>query len=231
LGIIGVVAGVIPLLFFVAWVLGVLAVVFGIVGRNTARQRRVGRGQATAGAILGAVAIVLGIVGVVIVNNVLTSTKKAVERATFPTSRGGFPTATTASETTAPSVKTYRVGDKATYADGSSIQVYSYEQPVPSPRFANPDPGMEFGLSDVEFCAGGIRSLSYNDLGFKAQMPDNRQYEATFPAARDPDLGSGDIPAGGDCKRGFVTLKVPIGQRPTFVVWDYYGSEQARWAP
>src|SRR5262249_10223961 len=49
LGIVGVVAGIIPLLFFIAWVLGVLAVVLGIIGRRNARQRGAGKGQGTAG--------------------------------------------------------------------------------------------------------------------------------------------------------------------------------------
>ena len=62
-------------------------------------------------------------------------------------------------------------------------------------------------------------------------MPDKRQYDATLPGARDPDVGSGGVPAGGGRKRRYGTLKVPNGQRPTFVVWDYYGTEQTRWAP
>jgi hypothetical protein len=77
---------------------------------------------------------------------------------TFPTSR--LPTGSTAPANTAPnSAKTYKVGDKVAYADGSSIQLYSYEQPVPPPRFQNPDPGTEFGLIDVQFCARERESL------------------------------------------------------------------------
>jgi len=232
LGIVGVVAGVIPLLFFIAWVLGVVAVVLGIIGRNNARQRGAGKGQATAGAILGGIAVVLGVVGVIIIANVFSSTERAIDRATssVPTPFTAAPF--TSATTSANSAKTFKVGDKVTYTDGSSIQVYTYEQPASPGRYQTADPGMDLAVIDVEFCAGttSSRTVSYNDLGFKAQMPDNRQYASTY-GGRDPDLGSGDIPPSGGCKRGFVTLQLPAGQRPSFVLWDYPGTEQARWAP
>lgn len=59
LGIIGAVFGLIPLTFFIALPCGVLALIFGLLGRK--------HGTGKAGAILGAIAIVLGIVGIVIV--------------------------------------------------------------------------------------------------------------------------------------------------------------------
>jgi hypothetical protein len=71
LGIVGVVVGLIPLFFVVAWVCGLLALIFGLIGRSKRRQER--RGMALAGAILGVVAIAVGVVGVIIVNNVLDS--------------------------------------------------------------------------------------------------------------------------------------------------------------
>ena len=66
LGIIGVLFGLIPLTFFMAWVLGVLALIFGLVGRGKARARRT---MATWGAVLGAVAIALGVLGVIIIDD------------------------------------------------------------------------------------------------------------------------------------------------------------------
>ncbi len=70
LGIIGVVCGIIPLLFFVSLPLGVLGLVLGILGRRKATKSNIsGKGTALAGAILGAIALVLGIIGVVVVVN------------------------------------------------------------------------------------------------------------------------------------------------------------------
>jgi Domain of unknown function (DUF4190) len=68
LGIIGVVAGVTVILFFLAFPLGVLALIFGLVGQANARKRDgAGRGQAIAGTVLGGVTIGLSIIGVLII--------------------------------------------------------------------------------------------------------------------------------------------------------------------
>ena len=68
-GIIGVVIGLVPILFVGAFVLGVLAL--GLVGRGRAkREPAVGRKtMATWGAALGVVAVILGFVGVAIVDD------------------------------------------------------------------------------------------------------------------------------------------------------------------
>jgi hypothetical protein len=60
LGIISVVSGIIPFLFWLAWILGILAVIFGAIGRGKAK-----RGEATnAGAALGG--LITGIAGIVV---------------------------------------------------------------------------------------------------------------------------------------------------------------------
>lgn len=81
LGIIGVVLGLVPILFFLAWILGILALVLGLVARNRAKKTpQVGRKtMATWGAVLGAAAIALGVVGVVIVNDVFEDTGEELQ--------------------------------------------------------------------------------------------------------------------------------------------------------
>jgi hypothetical protein len=71
LGIVAVVCGLIPFLFFLAWILGILGLVFGLLGRGRAQKEpAVGRKvMATWGAALGAVAIALGVVGLVLVGD------------------------------------------------------------------------------------------------------------------------------------------------------------------
>ena len=69
LGIIGAVFGLIPLTFFIEWICGLLAVVFGGVGIRRAREVATGRGLAIAGTILGVVALLLGVLGVVVIND------------------------------------------------------------------------------------------------------------------------------------------------------------------
>ncbi|MFJ8696351.1 DUF4190 domain-containing protein [Streptomyces roseolilacinus] len=75
LGIIGTVSGFIPLFFWLAGVLGLLALVLGLVGRGRAKRgEATNKGLATTGAILGLVALVLSVVGAVL-------TYKAVDEA------------------------------------------------------------------------------------------------------------------------------------------------------
>jgi hypothetical protein len=68
-GIVGVVVGLIPILFVATLALGLVALVLGGIAWTIRRRAHVKRGVAIAGTILGVLALTLGIVGVVIVNN------------------------------------------------------------------------------------------------------------------------------------------------------------------
>ena len=153
-----------------------------------------------------------------------TTTTTAPTTSTTTTTR---PTTTTA--------KRFVVGDKIVSTKSGSTdvlfshQVFSYEQPVAPPdRFTNPAAGMEFGVADVEVCAG-TEKVSYNPFAWNAQTPDNRRYRTTFQRLRNPTLSSGDIAPGAGCVRGWVTFELPVGQRPTSLVHDYFGSVVTHW--
>ena len=62
LGALALLFGVIPVTFFMAWLLGTAALIFGLV----ARRRPVRTAMATWGALLGLAAIAMGVVGLVI---------------------------------------------------------------------------------------------------------------------------------------------------------------------
>jgi hypothetical protein len=66
-GIFGVIFGLIPLTFFLAWAFGLVALVVGIMAYR--RAKRVGVKQGRAGIVMGAIALVLGIIGVVVVSD------------------------------------------------------------------------------------------------------------------------------------------------------------------
>jgi hypothetical protein len=70
-GLVGALAGLIPLLFFIAFPLGTLGVAFGFIGwrRAVHDPLRGSKGLALAGLILGVVALGLAVVGIVIVDN------------------------------------------------------------------------------------------------------------------------------------------------------------------
>ncbi|UYQ62542.1 DUF4190 domain-containing protein [Streptomyces peucetius] len=84
LGIIGVLFGVIPFLFWIGTVLGLLALVLGLVGRGRAKRgEATNKGAATAGTVLGLVAliasVVVGIATVMAVDEAVDEINKAVE--------------------------------------------------------------------------------------------------------------------------------------------------------
>lgn len=67
-GIVGAVFGLIPLFFFISLPLGVLALIFGLVGIRKASKGGRRMGMAIAGTVLGLVSAGLGVIGFVIVD-------------------------------------------------------------------------------------------------------------------------------------------------------------------
>ncbi|MEV4946632.1 DUF4190 domain-containing protein [Streptomyces sp. NPDC053755] len=82
LGIIGTVSGLIPFLFWLAGILGLIALVLGLVGKG-----RVTRGQANnkgvtvTGAVLGLAALILSVVGAVITFTVVSDAVDEIDKA------------------------------------------------------------------------------------------------------------------------------------------------------
>ena len=71
LGTVGIVVGVIPILFFLSLPCGLLALTFGVVGRGRALadESRGGRRLALTGVILGCLTMILGVVGIVVLDD------------------------------------------------------------------------------------------------------------------------------------------------------------------
>ncbi|WP_329395138.1 DUF4352 domain-containing protein [Streptomyces lydicus] len=77
LGILGALSGIPMILFWLAGPLGILALIFGLVGRSRAKKgQATNKGVALTGALLGVVAIILSVVGVIVT---LTAVSKAVD--------------------------------------------------------------------------------------------------------------------------------------------------------
>ncbi len=78
LGIIGAFFGLIPFTCFHAWILGTLALSFGLVGRGK-KYMGYRRKMATAGAVLGVICLALGVIGLVIVGNAVEDLDKCFD--------------------------------------------------------------------------------------------------------------------------------------------------------
>ncbi|MFG3529497.1 DUF4190 domain-containing protein [Streptomyces sp. NPDC047917] len=87
LGVIGAVSGLIPFMFWLAGILGLIALILGLSGRGRAKRgEATNKGMATFGAVLGLISLVLAVVGAVItfkaVDDAVNDLNKAVSDTT-----------------------------------------------------------------------------------------------------------------------------------------------------
>ncbi|WP_308101585.1 DUF4352 domain-containing protein [Streptomyces sp. S07_1.15] len=137
LGIIGVVTGVIPFMFWLGGILGIIALLLGLSGRGKAKRgEATNKGTATAGAVLGPVAVVLSVVmGVVTfmavddaVNEINKSVSETGEKGAAAEDGGGGGGKEKAGDDGAADPgaaggETYAAGDTVVYDDGVQVTV------------------------------------------------------------------------------------------------------------
>ncbi|MER5884677.1 DUF4190 domain-containing protein [Streptomyces sp. NPDC001941] len=86
LGIIGTLSGFIPFFFWLAGILGLIALVLGLTGRGRVKRGQASnKGATTAGAVLGLVAMVLSVVGAVITFKAVSDVVDEIDKATAST--------------------------------------------------------------------------------------------------------------------------------------------------
>ncbi|MFD0150169.1 DUF4190 domain-containing protein [Streptomyces sp. NPDC127132] len=131
LGIIGAVSGLIPLLFWLAGTLGVIALILGLVGKGRVKRGEANnKGVTLTGAILGLVSLILATVGLIItvtaVSDAVEEIDKTIKDAApqDPTKAGGSSgDAGTADKGTADKGKGLADGDSSVYDDKLKITV------------------------------------------------------------------------------------------------------------
>ncbi|MBQ0987242.1 DUF4190 and DUF4352 domain-containing protein [Streptomyces sp. F63] len=136
LGLVGLVMGVIPFMFWLGAILGVIALVLGLTGRGKAKRgEATNKGMATAGAVLGPVAVALsvamGAVTVMAVDDAVDEINKSVSESrgkgatAKDTGSGGKDKAgkDDAAGSDASDAETYAAGDTVVYDDGVQVTV------------------------------------------------------------------------------------------------------------
>lgn len=108
LGIIGVLSGIPMILFWLAGPLGILALIFGILGTSRAKKgRATNKGVAIAGTILGALSLILTVIGLIVTLWVFNEVETEIEEETGASN----------------SVTDLGAGESATYNNGVKVTV------------------------------------------------------------------------------------------------------------
>ncbi|MET9434785.1 DUF4352 domain-containing protein [Streptomyces sp. NPDC006551] len=128
LGIIGAVSGLVPFFFWLAGVLGLLALVLGLVGNGRVKRGEANnKGATLTGAVLGLAALVLSVVGAVItftaVSEAVDEINKTVEEVAPKNPSSKQPGAAEGGGKAADPVKGLAAGKTSVYDDGLRVTV------------------------------------------------------------------------------------------------------------
>ncbi|MEU8705922.1 DUF4352 domain-containing protein [Streptomyces sp. NPDC048565] len=128
LGIIGTVSGLIPFFFWLAGILGLIALILGLAGRGRAKRgEATNKGVTTFGAALGLVSLILSVVGAVLtfkaVDDVVSDINKAVANSSASAKPASGENAADDKDGTDSEADALREGDSAAYDDGLEITV------------------------------------------------------------------------------------------------------------
>ncbi|MFI1976632.1 DUF4190 domain-containing protein [Streptomyces wedmorensis] len=124
LGIIGTLSGLIPLFFWLAGILGLIALILGLVARGRVKRREANnKGVALTGAILGLAALVLSVVGLVITVTAVSDAVDEIDKAvkdSAPKDPSASPKAPADSASKAPAGDAGKKDKGAGLADGDT---------------------------------------------------------------------------------------------------------------
>ncbi|MFF9852653.1 DUF4190 domain-containing protein [Streptomyces litmocidini] len=117
LGIIGTVSGFMPFLFWLAGILGVIALILGLVGKGRVKRGEAdNKGVALTGVILGLVSLILSVVGIVIVVTAVSDAADKIDKAI----QDSAPKDSTPKD---PAAKNLADGDSSVYDDDLKVTV------------------------------------------------------------------------------------------------------------
>lgn len=140
LGIIGTVSGLIPFFFWLAGILGLIALILGLSGRGRVKRGEASnKGATITGVVLGLVALILSVVGAVItfkaVDEAVDEINKAANGSSAAKKPGGDKPLEKAEEGEDVTGKALEAGDGAEYDDGLTV-VVSAAKPYTPDEFA-----------------------------------------------------------------------------------------------
>ncbi|MCX4823640.1 DUF4352 domain-containing protein [Streptomyces sp. NBC_01142] len=182
LGIIGTVSGFIPFLFWLAGILGLIALILGLSGRGRVKRgEAANKGVTTIGAVLGLVALILSVVGAVLtfkaVDEAVDEINKATKGSTATKEPAGTKDKGGDSSGKDDKNKGLAAGDSAAYDDKLKVT-------VSAPKAYTPD----------EYAAGHTKGNKAYQVTVVVQNDGKEKFDATLLSA-DARAGEDGVPA------------------------------------
>ncbi|WP_053723931.1 DUF4190 domain-containing protein [Streptomyces sp. WM6378] len=216
LGVFGVAFGLVPFLFWLSGTLGVLAVVLGLVGHGRAREgRATNKGVPLAGSVLGGVATVLGIFGLLVTVVFVKDAAKgagggispAPSRAASSSAPGPKP-----SPSAPPAQQPQPFGATHTYPDGVQVTV---SRPAPYAPDASAS-GHRKGNRAIRFTVTIVNdsdaSIDVTSAVPTARGSDGIEVEAIYDDEHATSMFAGALEPGGRA-RGEFAFSMPPGSK------------------
>ncbi|MCT4352989.1 DUF4190 domain-containing protein [Streptomyces sp. Je 1-79] len=211
LGIVGLLFALFPFSFWLGAILGVLALIFGIIGHSRARKgEATNKGMALTGLILGAVSIVVSIVWLIVVATAVKDIAddideeiKKQEKASAAPADPGTDDAPEAEPTeTAPAA--LKFGEAFTYPDGVKVTVSKPRAYKPDQFAAGHTKGNSAFQVTITIVNGSDKAIDVSTALPDASDAQGAQAEAIFDGSNATEMFRGKVLPGKQAKSDFA---------------------------
>ncbi|MFJ3584108.1 DUF4190 domain-containing protein [Streptomyces sp. NPDC090127] len=211
LGLVGLLFGVFPFTFWLGAILGVLALIFGIIGHGRARKgEATNKGMALAGLVLGSVALVVSIVWLIALAFAVDEFAKGIdeeiakqEKASSAPSAPGA-TSEAAPEPTETVPAALKFGQTFTYEDGIKVTVSKPRVYRPDQFAAGHTKGNSAFQVTVTIVNGSKETLDVSGALVDASDAEGAQAEAIFDGSNATEMFRGNVLPGKQAKGSFA---------------------------
>lgn len=212
LGIVGLLFAFTPITFWLGAILGILGLVFGIVGMGRASKgEATNKGVAIAGLILGAIAIVVSIVWLIVVVVFVDQAKKDLEEldkqldsTAAPAEPGADSAPTEEAEPTESAPEALKFGQTFAYEDGIKVTVSKPRAYTPDQFAAGHDKGNKAFQVTVTIVNGSQETLDVAGALVDASDAEGAQASAIFDGSNATTMFQGSVLPGKQAKGDFA---------------------------
>ncbi|WP_329121244.1 DUF4190 domain-containing protein [Streptomyces sp. NBC_01353] len=215
LGIVGLLFAIFPFSFWLGGILGVLALIFGIIGHSRGRKgEATNTGMALTGLILGALSIVVSIVWLIVVvtavKDIAEDIDKEIEKqekaTAAPAEPGAAPTEAEPTETAPAALK---FGQTFAYEDGIKVTVSKPRAYEPDQFAAGHAKGNSAFQVTVTIVNGSKKTLDVSGALVDASDAEGSRAEPVFDGSNATEMFQGNVLPGKQAKADFTFSVTP----------------------